>query len=1423
MKFSLAYSEVVEENGLKDLGEECSSGVQESKEILKLCENLKSKNDDTFSISYSEETAQREFILDAPHLISPGGKLPLLFEIRDADGLGFAYSFYSVNLIDKNNDNLIVHTFSLEELGLPVVGTCFGTPYTTVDSHTWYKVVYIDPDEIGLTRDKNNKIVFSAEFDGSICGSDGDATPDNNNGILSVKLDSPSLPKLPNWLCGDVHYHSSYTDTKFVASLKGEFGAPLNATFSIVDILGLDWVTVTDHSNSFSRHKDDELSWGNFKNDCSLYNKCLVGTEINCDYSQAWWDVGLSGNHLLAYNYNNYIEDNFVDILSPNNPSCEIMVSNVIGQGGFVYAAHPESTMDPFGAIVSKWHNYSLPFHGLQVWNEDIADIEKGSIRTQALEDGLKEWRNLLLTGRKIFISAGTDSHGDFNDKFGREYTCVHVPSYSRQNIFNGLKNGNSFISNNGAIKFEINNKMVGESLQVPISTQIPIQIQYNLVNSCYANISKGEIGGIEETLLYPNIYLPSGQLSSITRYDTPIVDSYYRVECASQDGKSRVYTNPIWVNVLEPTCNDDVKNGDETGVDCGGNCHNSSILEVCNNLDDDKDCQMDENLTRQCGINNTGICRLGAETCQTGQWIGCNATLPQNETCDGRDEDCDGSTDEDFPNFGQQCFGGIGECQAEGVYLCKDDGSGTLCSAIPKKPEEESCDGKDNDCDGIIDGNLTMSCGSGNCTGIQNCTNGNWSSCSSYQKDCGICAICDAIGQCSVYDGTQDSDCSQWNLVGISNCMNNPDNNPFTLDYAIPFYSECSAINQCTTGIYSYTHSCNVTACGADCEKNENCNPTDCDYLNGCYQGVYRNYQDVANTCLGNCSCTENICGGYSFLSTDIDGDSYDIECGNDCNDTSPSINPSAVELCNGIDDNCNGLIDEGLSNITCGLGICEHSIESCVNGQQQICYPYQGAKTEVCNGIDDNCDGATDENGDSLCNNTLFCDGIETCAGLAGCQTGLPIDCSWNNLPTIETCYNNPDTNPFTWDYSQQFVSICDESIDTCTQGAVSLNHTCDVAKCNAECDSANNCKATECDNLDRCYNGIYRNYTDVNNNCLSDCSCESNTCNNYTTEVDKDGDGYSLSCGDCNDLDPSINPGASEICDNGVDEDCNGQAEQCPQGYTIYSPLTNKYSDDRVPINLTLVRQVPYLKYADYGEDRPSNRTLCTRCMEYGYNKSKTISLDDGYHNITIFSSDGLINQVIPLFVDSAVPRISGQEPGNNDYCNGHFNVKYTEFYPINFKLYYGTDSIEKQDCPSGRNQECEFNVSLRKYENETITFFFEVQDNFNTTAYKRNHTCLVDTIPPHFTYLNWSWNSTRRELTLNITLDDKAERITYIDNLDARPRYRTLCSNCGEYGSSRVRKIRFAEGPHNLTMMAVDEAGNTYSEEVYFEVI
>jgi hypothetical protein len=114
-----------------------------------------------------------------------------------------------------------------------------------------------------------------------------------------------------------------------------------------------------------------------------------------------------------------------------------------------------------------------------------------------------------------------------------------------------------------------------------------------------------------------------------------------------------------------------------------------------------------------------------------------------------------------------------------------------------------------------------------------------------------------------------------------------------------------------------------------------------------------------------------EGLPVGGPPVDTDLDGYPICPASGGvgDCNDQNPAIHPGAAERCNGLDDNCNGVIDEGhpaggdACTIPGLLGVCNAGETSCAAGPM-VCKQTHFPGTEVCDGKDNDCDGQVDEN---------------------------------------------------------------------------------------------------------------------------------------------------------------------------------------------------------------------------------------------------------------------------------------------------------------------------------------------------------------------------------------------------------------------------------------------------------------------------
>ena len=251
------------------------------------------------------------------------------------------------------------------------------------------------------------------------------------------------------------------------------------------------------------------------------------------------------------------------------------------------------------------------------------------------------------------------------------------------------------------------------------------------------------------------------------------------------------------------------------------------AVDEVCNALDDDCDGAVDE--TCECIAGNeracyggseatrgVGPCADGTQVCgDDGTWGPCEGDQqPEDESCDGLDNDCDGTVD----GLLRPCYSGadgtedVGPCHG-GVSACADGEWGGCFMEVT--PEEEICDGVDNDCDGTVDGLADRACYSGDpatldvgpCRGgTQSCVDGAWAAC--------MDEVLPAVEQCDDID----NDCDG-TVDGITRaCYTGPDG---TEDVGL-----CQGGTEtCTTGAWG---SCDgeVTPVAEVCDGEDNdCN----------------------------------------------------------------------------------------------------------------------------------------------------------------------------------------------------------------------------------------------------------------------------------------------------------------------------------------------------------------------------------------------------------------------------------------------------------------------------------------------------------------------------------------------------------------------------------------------------------------------
>ncbi len=308
-----------------------------------------------------------------------------------------------------------------------------------------------------------------------------------------------------------------------------------------------------------------------------------------------------------------------------------------------------------------------------------------------------------------------------------------------------------------------------------------------------------------------------------------------------------------------------------------------------------------------------------------------------------------------------------------------------------------------------------------------------------------------------------------------------------------------------------------------------------------------------------------------------DADGDGFGENCsgGPDCDDTSASVSPAGTEVCNGQDDDCDSMTDEGLDTpVFCGTGACRTSVPQCASGAMTTCTPLP-AGTEACNGTDDDCDGNTDEGfGGMTC-------GIGECARtVAACSGGTPPACMPGS-PGNEICNGLDDDCNTAVDDGLGNIScgrgVCLRSVPACSAGVpgVCTPGAPATESCNGiddNCDGviddgfgAITCGTGICANtVPSCVSGMPMSCTPLTPRAET-CNALDDDCNGTVDDVMP----AMLSCGvgACLRTVPACASGApatctpgtpgTEMCGNSIDDNCDGSIDE---GCMTCTPPTN-----------------------------------------------------------------------------------------------------------------------------------------------------------------------------------------------------------------------------------------------------------------------
>jgi len=285
----------------------------------------------------------------------------------------------------------------------------------------------------------------------------------------------------------------------------------------------------------------------------------------------------------------------------------------------------------------------------------------------------------------------------------------------------------------------------------------------------------------------------------------------------------------------------------------------------------------------------------------------------------------------------------------------------------------------------------------------------------------------------------------------------------------------------------------------------------------------------------------------------TDADGDGYGASvvvagatAGTDCNDADDTISPTATEVCDLVDNNCDGATDEGVTSTwyadadSDGYGDLGASTEACTQPSGHVtnatdcddsAASVNPGATEVCDAanVDEDCSGTADD-ADSGVDSSTF---TTFYADADGDTYGDP-------AATVDQC---DAPSGYTTDNTD-----CDDSAASVNPGATEV---CDAADVDEDCSGT----------ADDADSGV-----DTSTFTTFYADADSDTYGDPATSVDQCDapSGYIQDNTDCDDSAATVNPGATEVCDTAdVDEDCSGTADDADSGVDA-STFTTFYAD-------------------------------------------------------------------------------------------------------------------------------------------------------------------------------------------------------------------------------------------------------------------
>ncbi len=564
---------------------------------------------------------------------------------------------------------------------------------------------------------------------------------------------------------------------------------------------------------------------------------------------------------------------------------------------------------------------------------------------------------------------------------------------------------------------------------------------------------------------------------------------------------------------------------------------------EVCDNKDNDCNNVVDDGAGtvwyRDADSDGSGLANVSRVSCsQPSGFVSsagdCDDTTGLrrpglNESCDGLDNDCNfiiddgvGQTwyvdadgdDRGNPNTGVQSCSNPG-----GRVLTFDDCDDTTALRSPLR--DEVCDGIDNDCDLVVDDGVGP-------VWFRDADRDQFGDSTSQRQSCSQPAG-------YVNNSSDCDDGTNRRYPGLAETCDGLDNNcNVAIDEdavdALTWYNDFDGDGYGDPG--QQARQCDNP--GGYVSNGGDCN----DRASGVNPGaVDTPYDTIDQDCVGGDVC-------------DADGDGVPATIGlcggSDCADGDPNIRPGVTEVVDGIDNDCDGVIDEDSNANDDDRDGWTEDAGDCDDADPSV---FPGAR-EVCSGTDSDCDGVVDE--DTLCTDD---DNDGSSEDQGDCNDSDPnVGPHAQEFPgngIDDDCDGVVDAGGFDTDGDgvTEDAGDCDDLDPSVYPSAVEVADGVDN-NCDGEIDENTDASDDDLDGFTEEEGDCDDDNEDINPDAVEIRNGRDDDCNGITDDQgadwDDDGDGLTDAEGDCDDGDASIRPGAEEL-DNGIDDDCDGVVDE------------------------------------------------------------------------------------------------------------------------------------------------------------------------------------------------------------------------------------------------------------------------------------